>query len=200
MPALQAKRLLDLALTVPLLVLLLPLMGLIALLIALDDPGPPLFIQTRIGWRGVPFRMFKFRTMRVGAHGEWLPPASPNELMDYVFQDTSDPRITRLGRILRKTSLDELPQLANVIMGSMSLVGPRPEIPEMVALYSPEMHRRHKMPPGITGWAQISGRGTLSTGKILQYDLEYCDDWRFSTDLKILWQTLLVVIARKGAR
>lgn len=138
--------------------------------------------------------------MRVGADKEWTPPASSRELDTFYFQDQGDTRITRVGRVLRQTSLDELPQLVNVLKGEMSLVGPRPEIPEMVALYSEEMHERHTMKPGMTGLAQVSGRGELSAREAVQYDLTYCRDWSLWLDIVILWKTIRIVLFGKGAR
>ncbi len=194
-----AKRLLDVVGASAMLITTAPLWVVLSVWIRWDSPGPALFRQTRIGRHGRPFPMWKFRTMRVGAEHEWRPPSAA-EFASYVFQDAFDPRITRVGRMLRRTSLDELPQLVNVLMGHMSLVGPRPEVPEMVALYEPHMHRRHGMRPGLTGLAQISGRGDLTTGEIMELDLQYCDAWSFRLDLKILARTLGQVLRRSGAR
>lgn len=182
-----------------LMVFTLPLMIGIAWGVHKDSPGPIFFKQTRIGQAGKPFVMWKFRTMRLGAEREWVAP-SANEIDSYRFQDIGDPRITKIGRWLRRTSLDELPQLYNVLVGDMSLVGPRPEIPEMVALYSEEMHRRHQMKPGLTGLAQVSGRGDLSTGESIRWDLDYVDHWNLWLDLKILWWTVGIVARHEGAQ
>lgn len=194
------KRLLDLLLGLPVFVITLPLAVVIGLWIHWDSPGPILFRQTRIGLGGRPFVMLKFRTMREGADREWVPPRSAAELEGYRFQSESDPRITRAGRFLRRTSLDELPQLWQVVCGTMSLVGPRPEVPEVVALYAPEHHLRHTVKPGITGLAQVQGRGELTTGEALRWDLEYCRRISLGLDLWILWRTLMVVLSRRGAR
>ncbi len=193
------KRCMDVVGAAVLVVLTSPLWLGVAVAIRRDSPGPVLFRQTRIGRNGRPFVILKFRTMRVGAEREWRPPTS-DEFHDYVFQDAGDLRITSVGNFLRRTSLDELPQLMNVLKGDMSLVGPRPEIPEMVALYSPEMHRRHRMRPGMTGLAQVSGRGELSTGETMAYDLHYCDHWSLAMDFSILWRTILQVLRAQGAR
>ncbi|MBX5466132.1 MAG: sugar transferase [Firmicutes bacterium] len=190
----------DLGLAVPLAILALPLGVVVALAIVLDSPGPVFFRQWRIGQGGRPFRMWKFRTMRVGAEREWVPPADTAALATYRFQSEDDPRITRVGRLLRRTSLDELPQLGHVICGTMSLVGPRPEVPEVVALYPPEAHRRHAVKPGITGWAQVAGRGELTTAESLRWDLAYCDARSLGLDLWILWQTVKAVLGGRGAR
>jgi lipopolysaccharide/colanic/teichoic acid biosynthesis glycosyltransferase len=120
-------------------------------------------------------------------------------LDNFVFQEKGDPRITRSGRFLRKMSLDELPQLINVLIGNMSLVGPRPEIPEIVKHYNPEQFKRLNVPPGITGLAQINGRGELTLGETMAYDLQYVRDWKVWWDLVILWKTVFVVFTGKGA-
>jgi len=121
------------------------------------------------------------------------------DLDNFVFQEKGDPRITRSGRFLRKTSLDELPQLINVLIGNMSVVGPRPEIPEIVKKYTPEQRMRLSVPPGITGLAQINGRGELTLGETMDYDLQYVRDWKFWWDIEILWNTVFVVFTGKGA-
>ena len=195
---LAIKRIVDLILALILALVTLPLFVVIVVAIRSDSEGPALFKQTRIGYLGRPFTMWKFRTMRLGAEREWHPP-TPDEFAQYRFQDANDARITKIGLWLRKTSLDELPQLYNVIAGSMSLVGPRPEIPEMVALYTGPMHRRHQMKPGITGLAQISGRGDLTTAESIAWDLNYVEHWNCWLDIKILWWTLGAVIHGQGA-
>ena len=196
---LMIKRIMDIVLAILLSVLTLPLFLGIAMAIRRDSPGPVFFKQTRIGRNGQPFVIWKFRTMRLGADQEWHAPRA-EEFDSYQFQDAGDPRITAIGQWLRKTSLDELPQLYNVLQGSMSLVGPRPEIPEMVALYATPMHRRHRMKPGITGLAQVSGRGDLTTRETLRWDLDYVDHWNLWLDMKILWWTLEIVIRKEGAK
>ena len=121
------------------------------------------------------------------------------DLENFVFQEKDDPRITRSGRFLRKTSLDELPQLLNILIGNMSLVGPRPEVPELVKLYTPEQQQRLNVLPGVTGLAQVNGRSELTLGETMAYDLEYVRIWSFWLDLKILWKTIFVVFTGKGA-
>jgi lipopolysaccharide/colanic/teichoic acid biosynthesis glycosyltransferase len=118
---------------------------------------------------------------------------------NFVFQEKDDPRITNSGKFLRKTSLDELPQLLNILNGSMSLVGPRPEVPEIAEQYTPEQRKRLDMPPGVTGLAQINGRSALALAQTLKYDVEYVEHWNFQLDLKILWKTIFVVFAGKNA-
>lgn len=194
------KRLMDVAGAGILLTLTAPLLVVIAVLVRADSPGPVLFRQTRVGQGGRPFTLLKFRTMRVGADREWQPPSGPKALEGYYFQVADDPRITRVGRFLRKTSLDELPQLLNVLAGQMSLVGPRPDIPEMTALYPPDMQRRHAVKPGLTGLAQVAGRGDLSTLETLRYDVLYCDTWSLWLDVRILAKTARQVLFQRGAR
>lgn len=197
---LKAKRLLDLFVSFVLAILISPLWLLIVLWIRRDSPGPAIFKQTRVGLGGRPYTIYKFRTMVQDAD-KVMKARLENigNIDNFVFQEKDDPRITRSGRFLRKTSLDELPQLINVLLGNMSLVGPRPEIPEITKLYTPEQRRRLVVPPGITGLAQISGRGELTLGETMAYDLSYVRDWNFWWDLEILMKTAVVVLARKGA-
>ncbi|AUW95093.1 sugar transferase [Sulfobacillus sp. hq2] len=194
----KIKRGLDIILSLVALTLLSWLMVILALWIRWDSKGPAFYVQTRIGRHGQPFKMWKFRTMQVGADIHWTAP-SPDEALTYRFQDHQDWRITRLGKWLRRTSLDELPQLWNVLTGSMSLVGPRPEIPEMVALYPAYAHARHNVQPGITGLAQIMGRGDLTLEETLQWDLWYCEHWTLWLDVRILFGTIASVFKRQGA-
>ena len=180
-----AKRLLDLVLTVPGLILISPLLAAIALLIRVRLGRPVFFRQVRPGLRGEPFLVYKFRTMSDlrTADGRLLP--------DQV-------RLTGLGRFLRSFSLDELPELFNVIKGEMSLVGPRPLLMEYLNRYTPEQARRHDVLPGITGWAQINGRNALTWEQKFAYDVWYVDHWSTALDLKILAQTLLKTVLREG--
>ncbi len=193
-------RVFDAALASVLFVALSPMMAAVALAVKLDTPGPAFFTQMRTGYKGRPFRMWKFRTMYHSPNG--VHPESPrvvNDFTDYYFYPPIN-RLTRVGRFLRATSLDELPNLLNVIRGDMRLVGPRPEIPELVDQYPPEYHRRHDVKPGITGLAQVSGRGDLTYHETILYDLDYVRDHSFRRDLAILARTVPVVISRKGAR
>jgi lipopolysaccharide/colanic/teichoic acid biosynthesis glycosyltransferase len=163
-----AKRLLDLLIAIPLLILISPLWLFIVLWIKKDSPGPAIFKQQRVGRGGLPFTIYKFRTMVPNADAVMkakiaqLKQEGRFDPDNFVFQEKDDPRITRSGRFLRKTSLDELPQLLNIINGTMSLVGPRPEVPEIVETYMPEQRTRLDMPPGVTGLAQINGRSELA--------------------------------------
>lgn len=180
-----AKRLMDLALTIPGLVLLSPVMLIVATAVAVSLGRPVLFIQVRPGLHGKPFRMYKFRTMREAYDSSGAP------LSD-------DQRLTALGRFLRSTSLDELPELWNVLKGEMSLVGPRPLLMEYLDLYTPEQARRHLMPPGITGWAQVNGRNALTWEEKFALDSWYVDNWTLWLDVKILCMTAWAVLTRRG--
>jgi lipopolysaccharide/colanic/teichoic acid biosynthesis glycosyltransferase len=178
-----------------------PLIALLGLLVKLESPGPALFKQGRIGLHGRTFTMIKFRTMTENAHKVSAPPQRVNDFSTFVFHSIwPDKRITRLGRIMRRASLDELPQLFNVAKGDMRLVGPRPDEPYLVEQYRPEFHRRHDVKPGITGLAQVSGRSDLTYSQMMAYDLDYVDHHPFSRDLAILARTLSVVLRKEGAR
>ncbi len=180
------KRGLDILISLLLLFLTLPLLPLIALLIRLDSGGPVLYRQVRVGRGGKPFRLLKLRTM-----------AQDAETDGPIWSRRGDPRVTRVGGWLRRTGLDELPQLYNVLMGDMSLVGPRPERPEFVAQFEQEIPGyagRHRMRPGITGWAQVHGlRGDTSVAERTRYDLEYIRRWSLYLDLKVLLWTPFTV-------
>lgn len=180
-----AKRAVDLALAGIALAVLSPVLAIVALVVRVGMGSPVLFRQTRPGLGGRPFELLKFRTMRA-AHHEAGRPLSDAE------------RLTPLGKSLRSTSLDELPQLWNVIRGDMSLVGPRPLLTEYLSLYSPEQARRHEVRPGLTGWAQVNGRNTLSWERRFELDVWYVDHWSLALDLRILWLTLLRVSRREG--
>lgn len=193
------KRLMDIIISVLLLILLWPLMLLLAVLVKFSSPGPALFKPQRAGLNSKPFTMYKFRSMRTGGEKDWLKRFDPDKMDEFVFQTEEDPRITGVGRFLRRTSLDELPNLLNVLGGSMSLVGPRPEEPEVVAHYTEAMKRRLTVKPGITGLAQISGRGVLPLKEVIVKDLEYVDRYSFWNDVRILSKTPFTVFTRRGA-
>ena len=194
------KRLLDLFVVTILLVILSPLWLIIVLWIRSDSSGPAVFKQTRVGLGEKPYTIYKFRTMVQNAEALMKDRLEKvKDLENFVFQEKDDPRITRSGRFLRKTSLDELPQLLNILIGNMSLVGPRPEVPELVKLYTPEQKQRLNVLPGVTGLAQVNGRSELTLGETMAYDLEYVRIWSFWLDLKILWKTIFVVFTGKGA-
>ena len=197
------QRTFEIAFALIALALSLPVMAIIALLIRWDSPGPVLFFQQRIGRKGRPFRFVKFRTLYADAR-ERFPELyayrySPQELADLKFKITPDPRVTRCGAWLRRTSLDELPNFWNVLTGDMALVGPRPEIPEMLPYYHDEMLLKFSVRPGITGLAQTHGRGRLKFHDTVQYDLEYVQQRSFLFDLKILLRTIKMVVFRDGA-
>ncbi|MBW8877251.1 MAG: sugar transferase [Acidobacteria bacterium] len=196
---LMAKRALDVVLASGVLVLGLPLAGFIALAIKLTSGGQVLFRQTRCGLNGRFFTIYKFRTMVADAEERRLDLLHLNEMDGPVFKLRSDPRVTAFGRFLRRFSLDELPQLWNVLRGDMSLVGPRPPIPEEVAKYQRWQRRRLSMKPGLTCLWQISGRNDLDFDRWMQLDLEYIDSWSPMLDLKILLRTIPVVLTGKGA-
>ena len=191
------SRLPDAFLATLALCLLWPLLAVLALLIRLESPGSPLFRQTRVGLGGRPFTCYKLRTMRSGAP---LQDLTVPDFGSYLFTPERDPRRTRLGSVLRATSLDEAPQLLNVIKGEMAIVGPRPEMPQIVAQYPPAFHRRHDVRPGLTGLAQIHGRAELTIGETMAYDLAYARHRSARLDISILLATAAVVFRRTGAR
>jgi exopolysaccharide biosynthesis polyprenyl glycosylphosphotransferase len=194
-----AKRALDIVLALLGLVLLLPLLPAIVALIRLDSRGPILFRQKRVGRHGKLFTCYKFRSMVVNA--EALKPnlADRNEATGPAFKIRQDPRITAIGAFLRRSSLDEVPQLLNVLLGQMSIVGPRPQIPAEVELYESWHRARLQVPPGITCLWQISGRSLISFDEWMRLDLEYVRRRSMRLDIDILLRTLPAVIARKGA-
>lgn len=193
------KRLFDIFASATLLLLLAPLMLLIALLIKLDSPGPVFFLQERIGEQGRRFKMIKFRSMYQDAERRWLEVARRDEQGSLIHKMEDDPRVTRIGRRLRRTSLDELPQLINVLRGEMSLVGPRPEMPYIAAEYQPWQWQRFRVPPGITGWWQVNGRSDKPMHLHTEDDLYYIQNYSFWLDLRILFKTLIVVWRGQGA-
>jgi len=193
------KRIIDIVVSSVLIFLLSPLLVVIAVLVKFSSPGPALFRPIRVGRDGEPFKMNKFRTMRVGGEKDWMQRFDPENIDEFVFQSEDDPRITKVGGFLRRTSLDELPNFFNTFGGSMSLVGPRPEEPEVVAHYSPKMRGRLTVKPGITGLAQVSGRGELPLADTIGYDLDYVKDRTLWMDLKLLIQTPLTIFSRRGA-
>ena len=180
-----SKRCFDLLLTSAGFIGVLPLLLFLAMAVRWTLGAPVFFVQERPGLGGRPFRMFKFRTMtdERDAEGRLLP---------------DEKRLTRLGRVLRSTSLDELPELLNVIKGEMSLVGPRPLLMRYLDRYTPEQARRHEMPPGVTGWAQVNGRNAISWEEKFRLDVWYVDHWSLGLDVKILGMTLLRVVKREG--
>src|SRR3990170_3021687 len=189
----QIKRSLDIVFSSFILILLSPFMLIIALLIKLTSAGPVFYKQERMGLDGKIFNMIKFRTMLVNAEGETGP----------VWASKDDPRCTNIGKFLRMTSMDELPQFFNVLKGNMSIVGPRPERPVLIENFRdkiPKYMLRHKMKAGITGWAQVNGwRGSTSLEKRIEYDLYYIENWSLYLDLKIIWLTIWNGLVNKNA-
>ncbi|MNK52474.1 UDP-glucose:undecaprenyl-phosphate glucose-1-phosphate transferase [compost metagenome] len=181
---------------------ILPILIAIACMIKLDSPGPVIFRQKRVGLNGREFWMYKFRSMAIDAEQRHQALLAQNEMKDgVIFKMTDDPRVTRLGRLLRKTSLDELPQLFNVLRGEMSLVGPRPLPTYEVAQQTPYQMRRLDVVPGCTGLWQTSGRSNLdSFAQMVELDFEYMRNWSFTYDLAILFRTFQVLFKAEGAR
>ena len=177
----------------------LPAIELVALAVHLDSAGPILFRQRRVGARGEPFEMLKFRTMVVDAEARLSEIPDGHATNAVLFKKRDDPRVTRVGKILRRYSLDELPQLLNVLRGDMSLIGPRPPLPAEVEKYEPDAVRRLRVRPGLTGLWQVSGRSDLSWEESLRLDLWYVDNWSLVLDLQILFRTLRAVLRGSGA-
>jgi lipopolysaccharide/colanic/teichoic acid biosynthesis glycosyltransferase len=201
----SAKRAFDILGAATLLVLLLPILLSIALLIRLTSPGPVLFRQQRVGRGGRLFCFYKFRTMYQNTdptpHREYYARLVRGDALASVgsFKLTRDPRVTSFGRLLRRSSLDEIPQLLHVLKGDMSLVGPRPPIPYEVELYSPREMARLRVTPGLTGLWQVSGRSTLNFQQMVELDLAYIKNWSLQLDLKILLKTPWAILTGKGA-
>jgi len=194
------KRLSDIAGSLLLILATSPIMLIVAIAVKTTSRGPLFFGQERIGQDGVPFRMWKFRSMIVGADDQLQSLLDAQGTSDKpLFKVNDDPRITPIGRFIRRYSLDELPQFFNVLMGSMSLVGPRPQREAEVALYDRGAHRRLFMKPGISGLWQVSGRSNLDWDDAIRLDLYYVENWSLTTDLVILWRTVRAVIAKDGA-
>lgn len=195
------KRILDLFAGLIGFFVFLILYPIMATAIKMDSPGPVLFKQKRVGQNGRMFYLYKYRSMYKDADARKKELLSKSEMSGPIFKIERDPRITRVGRFLRKTSLDEFPQFINVLKGEMSLVGTRPPTPDEVAEYEDWHRRRISLKPGITGLWQISGRNAITDfNEVVKLDLKYIDKWRFLNDLLILWKTVWVVLARKGAR
>ncbi|MBC9726993.1 sugar transferase [Streptomyces sp. TRM68367] len=193
-----AKRTIDLVGAAVLLLLLAPILLVVAVAVKVDTPGPLIFRQRRTGWRGEEFDVLKLRTMRVGSEQLRKVMAARNETDGHLFKIREDPRVTAVGRWLRRYSLDELPQLVNVLNGQMSLVGPRP-LPVEDSAFTGEALRRLQVRPGLTGLWQISGRSDLPWEDALRLDLEYVDTWSVRRDLLILFRTLPAVLRGDGA-
>ena len=195
----RAKRIIDVAVALFTLILLVPLMVFVAALIKATSPGPVLFTQDRVGRHGRVFRIFKFRTMVVGAHADEVRLRMACQADARFVKIDGDPRVTRVGRFLRRTSIDELPQLWNVLRGDMSLVGPRPSQPSEVRHYAADQFTRLLVKPGVTGMWQVSGRSDLCFDEAVKLDASYVNDWNLWLDIRILFKTIGVVVQCKGA-
>lgn len=193
------KRAFDVVVGSLLIAVLAPVALLVAVAVKVDDGGPVLFRQTRVGRNGALFSCLKFRSMTTGAHESVGGLRDVNEADGLLFKLRTDPRVTRVGRPMRRYSLDELPQLFNVVRGEMSLVGPRPPLPSEVEQYSGDVVRRLRVRPGMTGLWQVSGRSDLSWADTVRLDLYYADNWSIAQDLLILARTAQAVISGRGA-
>ncbi len=193
------KRLMDIIFSLIGIIILSPIFLILTIWIKLDSKGPAVFKQVRVGKNGKNFTIYKFRTMVVSAEAKRELEIDPSNMDNFVFQSRSDNRVTRAGAFLRKTSLDEIPQLFNVLFGHMSLIGPRPEIPDVVKYYPENYYQRLLVLPGITGLAQVNGRGEIELGKTIYYDLTYIKNFSLWLDIKILFQTVVKVFKNEGA-
>lgn len=193
------KRAFDLFLVCLALPFALPVMGLMALAIKLDSPGPVFFKQVRVGKWGQTFYCYKFRSMYVDAEARKAELMAQNDADEVIFKMKNDPRVTRVGRIIRKASIDEIPQLFNVLKGEMSLVGPRPPVPYEVSQYQFDQMRRLDAVPGITGLQQVSGRSELSFKRWVELDLQYISEQSLLKDIEILLKTIPAVLTGRGA-
>jgi exopolysaccharide biosynthesis polyprenyl glycosylphosphotransferase len=181
------------------LILLAPLLVAVGAAIRLYDGGPVLFTQVRVGKNGRVFRIYKFRTMVVGAEQRKVQLLTSSDTDGILFKLRKDPRVTGMGARLRRWSIDELPQLVNVFLGDMSLVGPRPAVPDEVAQYAEHVHRRLVVKPGLTGLWQVNGRSDLSWDESVRLDLRYVENWSFALDVQILWKTVSALLRGSGA-
>ncbi|PIQ23963.1 sugar transferase [bacterium (Candidatus Blackallbacteria) CG17_big_fil_post_rev_8_21_14_2_50_48_46] len=186
-PYLRLKYSLDFCFALLMLLCMAPLLLCVALLIRLESKGPIFYLQTRVGLNETPFQIYKFRTMVAGA-----------DKIGPLLTETNDPRITRFGKLLRRTSIDELPQLLNILKGEMSFIGPRPEVPPIVADYTERQRGVFQVRPGLSGWAQVNGRDELDIPTKLNLDLEYIANLSLGMDFKILCLTPLAVLSKRG--
>jgi lipopolysaccharide/colanic/teichoic acid biosynthesis glycosyltransferase len=192
------KRALDLIVGLVLLIIALPIVLITAAAIRLESPGSPFFLQTRLGKHGKPFRIFKLRGMYIDARQRFpeFYDYSKNQNLDFWFHHEVDPRVTRVGRFIRRTSIDELPNLWNVVTGDMTLVGPRPEIPEIMALYGPYRDEYLSVKPGVTCLSKCTGRDRLTKRETIEFDVRYIRKRGLLSDMKILWRTFCSVVLR----
>ncbi len=198
--ALAVKRAFDVVVSATVLLLLAPMLGVVALLIKLDSPGPVFFRQKRVGLNGREFDLFKFRSMVTDAEKRLAELRAKNEMSGPVFKMTHDPRVTKIGQFIRKTSLDEFPQFWNVLRGEMSVVGPRPPLPAEVKQYQRWQRRRLSVKPGITCTWQVSGRNNIDFEQWMRLDLHYIDNWSLWQDVQICLKTVPAVLSARGVR
>jgi len=194
-----SKRAFDLLVGSVLLVIAIPIILVAAVAIRINTPGSPFFVQTRLATKGRPFKIFKLRGMYIDARSRFPTyyDFSAKRNLEFCFHHEEDPRVTRAGRFIRKTSIDELPNLWNVVLGDMSLVGPRPEIPEVLTLYGPYRDEYLSVKPGITCLSKVTGRDRLTKRETIEFDLDYIRRRSFSLDCKILWRTFRSVALRR---
>ncbi|ASW42422.1 sugar transferase [Clostridium isatidis] len=193
------KRALDFLAALLGLILLSPIFLIVSILIKLESEGEVIFSQTRIGLNGKEFKMYKFRSMVKNAEELKVKLAAQNEMSGPMFKMKDDPRVTKVGKFIRKTSIDELPQLINVLKGDMSLVGPRPSLPKEVEKFEPWMLQRLEVKPGLTCYWQVSGRNNIDFEDWMKLDLQYVEDRKFLLDLKLIFKTFFVLFGDKNA-
>ena len=181
------------------LILLSPILLVIMVLIKLESKGPVIFSQERVGRYGKKFKMYKFRSMVVNAEELKKNLEAQNEMSGPMFKMKDDPRVTKVGRFIRKTSLDEIPQLVNILKGDMSLVGPRPSLPKEVEQFESWMHKRHEVKPGLTCYWQVSGRNNIDFEEWMKLDIKYVDERNIWIDIKLIFKTVLVLFGDKNA-
>ena len=194
-----SKRALDFVASLLGLILLSPVFLIVSILIKLESEGEVIFSQTRIGLKGKKFKMYKFRSMVKNAEELKGKLAAQNEMSGPMFKMKEDPRVTKVGKFIRKTSIDELPQLINVLKGEMSLVGPRPSLPKEVEKFKPWMLRRLEVKPGLTCYWQVSGRNNIDFEDWMKLDIQYVEDRNFILDLKLIFKTFFVLFGDKNA-
>ena len=194
-----SKRLMDILLSLLGLIMVSPIMLIVAILIKLESSGPIIFSQKRVGLNGKEFNMLKFRSMVQNAEELKEKLQKQNEMSGPMFKMKEDPRITKVGRFIRKTSIDELPQLINILKGEMSLVGPRPSLPKEVAKFEPWMLERLKVKPGLTCYWQVSGRNNIDFEDWMKLDIKYVKDRNLGLDIKLIFKTFFVLFGDKNA-
>lgn len=194
------KRLMDIVLSLTAIILLSPLFIIVSILIKIESKGPAIFKQERVGHKHKQFFMYKFRSMVEDAEEKFDEVKDLNHTNPIMFKSAKDPRITKIGKIIRKTSIDELPQLFNILKGDMTLVGPRPPLPRELVNYKQRHHVKFLKPQGLTGLWQVSGRSTIKDfDKVIELDYEYIKNWNLLLDIKIILKTIPAVISAKGA-